>query len=246
MVLAGLAPDDELDFAVEWEVERPLPGGRVDSPSSSSPTCIAGCLAGVASLTGAKVYGPGKESLLRSGLSGGLGRCDARRRDIGTGVLLLNRIKTARSSLQAGSPPSTNPVSVSEAADTMRAVSAEPAGILVLDRKIGSAELARLVAQGFGDMVKYVVDVRERIVAIGGELHADAEQLLLARGSRQPDLWGANYYPGRGPDGCVEFTALINIRPAQGNRSMEVQDTALRSAIREITFALVGEGEPLP
>ena len=101
------------------------------------------------------------------------------------------------------------------------------------------------MARFFGDMVKYVVDVRQRILAIGGELHADAEQLLLERGSQQADLWGANYYPGRGRDACVEFTALINIRPAQGNRSMELSDPALRAALREITFALIGQGEPL-
>lgn len=118
-------------------------------------------------------------------------------------------------------------------------------GILVLERRVQPEELARLVGQHFGDMVKYVVDVGERVIAIGGELHADAEQLLLERGSRQADLWGANYYPGRGREGCIEFTALINIRPARGNPSMEIQDQAVRATVREITFALIGEGEPM-
>jgi hypothetical protein len=80
---------------------------------------------------------------------------------------------------------------------------------------------------------------------VGGELHADAEALLLSQGSHQEDLWGANYYPGRGQEDCIEYTALINIRPAQGNRSMEVADPELRRAVREITFALLGRGEPL-
>jgi uncharacterized protein DUF5674 len=123
---------------------------------------------------------------------------------------------------------------------------AGPPEIVVLDRRIAPADLARSVRGFFGDMVKYVVDVRRRLIAIGGELHADAEQVLLDRGSGQADLWGANYYPGRGPDECIEFTALINIRPAQGNRSMEIGDEAVRRAIRELTFALVGEGEALP
>ena len=70
-------------------------------------------------------------------------------------------------------------------------------------------------------------------------------QLLLEDGSRQADLWGANYYPGRGRERCIEYTALINIRPAQGNRSMEIQDPATRQRVRELTFALIGEGEPL-
>ncbi len=58
-------------------------------------------------------------------------------------------------------------------------------------------------------------------------------------------LWGANYYPGRGVDGCIEYTSLINIRPAQGNRSMLVQDSDVCKLIRELTFALIGDGEPL-
>ena len=41
----------------------------------------------------------------------------------------------------------------------------------------------------------------------------------------------------------VEYTALINIRPAQGNRSMEVTDPDLRQKIREITSELLGQGE---
>ena len=118
-------------------------------------------------------------------------------------------------------------------------------GIVVLERRIDRMDLARLVKMYFEDMVKYVADVTRGVIAVGGELHADAEQLLLEAGSRQTDLWGADYYPGRGRDDCIEFTALINIRPAQGNRSMEVQDASVRERIRVLTFALSGEGESL-
>jgi hypothetical protein len=121
-----------------------------------------------------------------------------------------------------------------------------PADVVVVSERIDAAELARLVRAHFEDMVKYVVDVERRVIGVGGEMHVDAEQVLLERGSRQADLWGANYYPGRGPDGCIEYTSLINIRPATGNRGMELQDPELRARLREITFALLGEGEPLP
>ncbi len=114
------------------------------------------------------------------------------------------------------------------------------------ERRLDPAVLARLVREYFEDMVKYVVDVERRAAAVGGELHADAEKLLLDAGSRQANLWGANYYPGRGRDECIEFTALINIRPSQGNRSMEIEDPVVRERVREITFALIGQGEPLP
>jgi hypothetical protein len=117
--------------------------------------------------------------------------------------------------------------------------------IVIVERRIEPSELARLVQLFFGDMVKYVVDIERRVAAVGGQLHADAEQLLLAAGSRQADLWGANYYPGRAPNDCIEYTALINIRPAHGNRSMLIADERIRNRVREITFALIGQGEDL-
>lgn len=117
--------------------------------------------------------------------------------------------------------------------------------ILVLDRPIEPDELRVLVDRFFQDMVKYVADVERGVIAIGGELHADAEAMLLDQGSRQSNLWGANYLPGHGAEGCIEYTSLINIRPAQDNRSMEVEDATLRDRIRDLTFRLVGRGEAL-
>ena len=117
--------------------------------------------------------------------------------------------------------------------------------IVILDRRITPDALRVLVAHWFEDMVKYVVDVERERIAIGGELHADAAQVLLDTGSRQQDLWGANYYPGRGRDGCVEFTSLINISPARNNRGMEVGDPALRARIQSLTWSLIGQGEAL-
>ena len=117
--------------------------------------------------------------------------------------------------------------------------------IVLLESRLDATELRRLVTAHFEDMVKYVVDVERGTAAVGGELHADEEALLLEQGSRQDNLWGANYYPGRGEDGCIEYTSLINIRPAQGNRSMIIEDEGVRARVREITFALIGRGEPL-
>jgi len=118
--------------------------------------------------------------------------------------------------------------------------------IVIVDRNIDPGLLRKLVERHFEDMVKFVVDVERRVAAVGGELHADEEALLLENGSRQEHLWGANYYPGRGEEACIEYTSLINIRPAQGNRSMMIGDPAVRARVREIAMALVGRGEPLP
>jgi hypothetical protein len=117
--------------------------------------------------------------------------------------------------------------------------------VVVLTGRISPETLRRLVQESFGDMVKFVVDVEQGRIAIGGQLHADAELRMLEEGSRQEALWGANYYPGRGREGCIEFTSLINIRPAQGNPEMEVRDDILRERIRALTYSLIGEGGDL-
>lgn len=123
----------------------------------------------------------------------------------------------------------------------------EPVPDIVLVReRVSAGIVATLVDRFFQDMVKYVVDIERGVVALGGELHADAEALLLEDGSRQEDLWGANYYPGAGPEECIEYTSLINIRPAQGNRSMEIVDEDVRGRVQELTHALLGRGEPVP
>jgi len=127
--------------------------------------------------------------------------------------------------------------------DHARSVS-DAAPILVVTKPLPPAELAELVGAPFPDMVKFVVDVERRIVAVGGHLHADAEALLIDQGSRQAALWGGNYYPGLGEEECVEYESLINIRPGAGNPGLEVEDPALRARMREVIFNLIGSGRP--
>ena len=79
--------------------------------------------------------------------------------------------------------------------------------------------------------IKLAVDVERGVVAGGGEYHADCEEVLLEEGSRQEDIWGADWYTG---SRRVEFVALINIRPRQGNRGMEIEDPKLRTKIETI------------
>ena len=91
----------------------------------------------------------------------------------------------------------------------------------------------------FGDWIKAVVDVSQGIMAVGGDLHADDEALLLEHGSRQPDLWGINLYLEEEEPDWLEFDSLINIRPGQGNRSRGVDDERTRERIRALVESLV-------
>ena len=91
----------------------------------------------------------------------------------------------------------------------------------------------------FEEVLKIVVDINKNIIAVDAEMHADLEQLLLMDGSLQYSLWGANIYPLRKRDDQLEFTSLINIRPAMGNRSMEVLDPGIRNKMALIVSNLL-------
>lgn len=109
----------------------------------------------------------------------------------------------------------------------------------IIREPVRRSELAGIAEGQFGDMVKAVVDVGRRVMAIGGELHSDEEAVLLDDGSRQQDLWGINLYPAEAGTEWIEFDSMINVRPAQGNRSRTVEDPHLRESIRRIAEALV-------
>ena len=74
---------------------------------------------------------------------------------------------------------------------------------------IRHSDLVTLAGQQFGDMVKAVVDVSRRVMAIGGELHSDEEALLLDDGSRQADLWGINLYVAESAAEWIEYDCVI-------------------------------------
>ena len=111
----------------------------------------------------------------------------------------------------------------------------------IIEQPVPLEHLRQLAETGFGELLKAVVDVRRRIIAVGGELHADEEAVLLERGSDQRDPWGINLYPALPKDERVEFDSMINIRPAQGNRSRGVDDSAIRGGILRIIDDLVHE-----
>jgi hypothetical protein len=109
----------------------------------------------------------------------------------------------------------------------------------IVSAPITRDELRVIAGQQFGDFVKAVVDVQGGVMAIGAELHADEEALLLEQGARQADLWGINLYPDRTDDELIEFDSMINVRPSQGNRSRGVDDATVQAMIRAIVGRLV-------
>ncbi len=83
--------------------------------------------------------------------------------------------------------------------------------IKTVSKSITRHELQQLAQETYKEMVKAVVDIHKRVLAVGGELHADAETVLLDDVSRQEDLWGVNFYPAKPELERIQYTSLINL-----------------------------------
>jgi uncharacterized protein DUF5674 len=111
--------------------------------------------------------------------------------------------------------------------------------LTIIKEPISREELLKSSEDEYGDIIKAVVDVEQEIIALGGELHADGESLLLDNGSIQSNLWGINIHLANPPEETVEFDSMINIRPRQGNRSRSVENKEIREKIIEIVKKLI-------
>jgi len=109
--------------------------------------------------------------------------------------------------------------------------------------EISLATLEEVAKEFYNFMIKGVVDIEEEIAAFGGEYHMDGNMILIGAGSKQSNIWGFNIHLHKKPgeEGWLEYTSLINIRPNQGNITMEITDPTLREKINLILKKIVKE-----
>lgn len=111
--------------------------------------------------------------------------------------------------------------------------------MLILNDRIKKSDLLTISTVVFDEnMVKAVVDIGKKLIAIDAEMHVDLEQMLLENGSKQEDLWGINLYPD--DEEFVEFDSMINIRPRQ-NKHLYVDDEDTRNRIIEVVNKWISE-----
>lgn len=112
--------------------------------------------------------------------------------------------------------------------------------MVLIIRERATLEQVEQMLQTLRIYIKIVVDIERGILAGGSEMHVDCEDALLDDGSRQQDIWGANWYPFTQE---IAYDSLINLRPRQ-NRSMEIQNPDIRERVYQITIQLIGDYEP--
>ena|SRR3989338_2578746 len=112
--------------------------------------------------------------------------------------------------------------------------------IKIIKDNISIAELKEMAKEEFGDVIKAVVDVEQEIMAVGGELHADEEVLLMEEvESKRANTWGINLYLEKSGEDFIEFDSMVNIKPAFGNRSRGVENPEVQEKIKKIVKKLV-------
>ncbi len=116
------------------------------------------------------------------------------------------------------------------------------AEIYLIEKPITRAELKKIAEERFGDLAKAVVDVNQKVMAVGGEFHSEEETFLIEKSnSKREDTWGINFYPDKPREEMIEFDSVINIKPASGNRSRDVEKQEIKERIKEIVYNLVSD-----
>ena len=110
----------------------------------------------------------------------------------------------------------------------------------IVKDKISLSELKVLAHEQYVDIIKAVVDVRQEIMGVGGELHVDIQSLLIEKeNSKGDNTWGINLYLEKTGEDFVEFDSMINLKPNLGNRTRDVENSEIKEKILKIITKLI-------
>ncbi|TSC68301.1 MAG: hypothetical protein G01um101466_485 [Parcubacteria group bacterium Gr01-1014_66] len=111
---------------------------------------------------------------------------------------------------------------------------------VIAKEKLRKEDIEELAKKMHGEMTKIAVDVRRGILAIGCMIHYQCRDALITDGSNSEDIWGANIFPGRTSEEQISYISTsVNVRPEQGNDSVEIESPQLREKIKEIVERLL-------
>ena len=114
--------------------------------------------------------------------------------------------------------------------------------IRIIKSPIPLSLLSEIAEERYGDLVKAVVDIEQGIMALGGEMHADEEVVLIEQeGSQREHTWGINLLPVEQGERFIQFDSMINLKPGFGNRTRNVGSEEIRRKIIAIVQQLIKE-----
>jgi Protein of unknown function (DUF5674) len=93
------------------------------------------------------------------------------------------------------------------------------------------AEIEKIKEQ-FYFYIKTVIDIEKKICSAGMNRHFEGEQLLLAQGSLQSDIWGGGIDLETKE---IDFNSFINIRPTDNNSKNEIQSEKIKEKYKMLT-----------
>jgi len=110
----------------------------------------------------------------------------------------------------------------------------------IVRNKVSIDELRTLAHEQYGDIIKAVVDIKQEILGVGGELHIDIQSLLVEKeNSLGQDTWGINLYLEKTGKDFIEFDSMVNLKPLLGNKTRSIENLEIQNKIREIINKLV-------
>lgn len=110
----------------------------------------------------------------------------------------------------------------------------------IIKDKIEISELKEMAKKMHGDFVKIMVDIEKGIVAVDAPMHSDLLELLIQEENSEPqNLWGINIHPDKTGNDFIEFDSMMNVKPALGNKTRNVENPKIREKVIEIVNKLI-------
>jgi len=101
---------------------------------------------------------------------------------------------------------------------------------VVVVEKLSKSDVLK-AREEYSQYIKITADISRKIVAIGGEYHADAEEILIKDYKcKSENIWGGGYNIKLK---SFEANAVLNIKP-QINDSLEIVDAEIRNDFLEL------------
>ncbi len=109
--------------------------------------------------------------------------------------------------------------------------------MLILITEKANKEQILQASKDLDGYIKFVVDIDNGNLTIGGDRHYEGEQILLKNGSQQTNLWGGGYDLS---SKLKDYDSIVNIRPRDNNPSREVLSIEIRKDIDNILKEKLG------